>query len=260
MSSMKQGIFWSILPGNEQFHTWLNCFIFLKVGAPEVCVLEVLLVMNDLGTHMKTHRKQMPILNCFCWSNTFLAMWQLINEKQRASIITYFIKSTINTFQNNLYTIYKARTHSIEKIMWNEHIVTHFKQHFLVCQHPLQWRHNERDCVSNHQPRDCLPNGLFKRRSKKTSKFCIAGLCEGNSPVTGEFPAQRASNAENVSIWWRHHDHWTHSATPRSLLPTWYSMDLSIDKQLHPLWIVRWYNMSINKLQWCSRWSLRMDK
>ena len=23
--------------------------------------------------------------------------------------------------------------------------------------------------------------------------------------VTGEFPAQMASNAENVSIWWRHH-------------------------------------------------------
>ena len=30
-------------------------------------------------------------------------------------------------------------------------------------------------------------------------------LC-GNSPGTGEFPAQMASNAENVSIWWRHHD------------------------------------------------------
>ena len=28
----------------------------------------------------------------------------------------------------------------------------------------------------------------------------------GNSPVTGELPAQRASNAQNVSIWWRHHD------------------------------------------------------
>ena len=36
-------------------------------------------------------------------------------------------------------------------------------------------------------------------------KFRVAGLCEGNSPVTGEFPAQRASNAENVPIWWRHH-------------------------------------------------------
>ena len=44
-----------------------------------------------------------------------------------------------------------------------------------------------------------------RRRSKKTSKLCVTGLCEGNSPVTGEFPAQRASNAENVSIWWRHH-------------------------------------------------------
>ena len=27
----------------------------------------------------------------------------------------------------------------------------------------------------------------------------------GNSPEAGEFPAQMASNAENVSIWWRHH-------------------------------------------------------
>ena len=40
---------------------------------------------------------------------------------------------------------------------------------------------------------------------KKTSKLCITGLCEGNSPGTGEFPEQMASNAENVSIWWRHH-------------------------------------------------------
>ena len=39
-------------------------------------------------------------------------------------------------------------------------------------------------------------NRLFRRRSKKTSKVRITGLCEGNSPVTGEFPAQRASNAE----------------------------------------------------------------
>ena len=31
-------------------------------------------------------------------------------------------------------------------------------------------------------------------------------LCEGNSPVTGELPAQMANNAENVSIWWHHHE------------------------------------------------------
>ena len=71
--------------------------------------------------------------------------------------------------------------------------------------YPLQWRHNERDVVSNHQPRECLLNRLFMRISKKTPKLRVTGLCVGNSPVTGEFPAQRASNAENVSIWWRHH-------------------------------------------------------
>ena len=62
-----------------------------------------------------------------------------------------------------------------------------------------------RDGVSNHQPHNCLLNRLFRRISKKTSKLRVTGLCAGNSPVTGEFPAQRASNAENVSIWWRHH-------------------------------------------------------
>ena len=51
----------------------------------------------------------------------------------------------------------------------------------------LRWRHNERDGVSNHQPRDCLLNRLFRRRSKKTSKLRVAVLCVGNSPVTGEF-------------------------------------------------------------------------
>ena len=38
----------------------------------------------------------------------------------------------------------------------------------------------------------------------KTSKLRAAGLCGGNSPVTGEFPTQMTSNAELVSIWWRH--------------------------------------------------------
>ena len=52
------------------------------------------------------------------------------------------------------------------------------------------------DGVSNHQPHDWLLNHLF-----------VTGLCEGNSSLTGEFPAQRASNTESVSIWWRHQNH-----------------------------------------------------
>ena len=69
----------------------------------------------------------------------------------------------------------------------------------------LRWRHNDHSGVSNHQPHGCLLNRLFRCKSKKTSKLRVTGLCVGNSPGTGEFPAQMASYAENVSIWWRHH-------------------------------------------------------
>ena len=47
---------------------------------------------------------------------------------------------------------------------------------------PLHWRHNDHDGISNHQPHGCLLNRLFRRRSKKTSKLCVTGLCVGNSP------------------------------------------------------------------------------
>ena len=81
----------------------------------------------------------------------------------------------------------------------------------------LQWRHNGRDGVSNHQPHECLLNRSFRRRSKKTSKLRVTGLCQGNSPMTGEIPAQRASDAVNVFIWWRHHG-----------APVWRSLHFSI--------------------------------
>ena len=83
------------------------------------------------------------------------------------------------------------------------------------CSSALQWRHTECDGVSNNQPHECLLNRLFRHRWKKTSKLGVTGLCEGNSLVTGEFPAQMVSIAENVSIWWRHHEvgHQEHMAT-----------------------------------------------
>ena len=60
---------------------------------------------------------------------------------------------------------------------------------------PLQWRHNEYNDVSNHRRPDCLLNRLIH----------VAGLCRGYSLVTDEFPTQKVSDAENVSIWLRHH-------------------------------------------------------
>ena len=77
--------------------------------------------------------------------------------------------------------------------------------YLLEISHSLRWRHDGLDGISNHQPHHCLLNRLLGWTSKKTSKLRVTGLCAGNSPVTGEFPAQMASNAESVSIWWCHH-------------------------------------------------------
>ena len=92
----------------------------------------------------------------------------------------------------------------------------------------LLWRHNEPEGVSNHQHHDCLLNRRFGHRSKKTSKLRVTGLCAGNSPETGEFPAQMASNAENVSILWRHHEGSTNSLTPLSGLRSSWRDDMSV--------------------------------
>ena len=53
---------------------------------------------------------------------------------------------------------------------------------------------------------------------RKTSKFRVTSRYEGNSPVTGEFPIQRASKAENVSIWWRHYGSGQFCVMPYTLL------------------------------------------
>ena len=66
----------------------------------------------------------------------------------------------------------------------------------------LQWRHSGRDGVSNNQPNDCLLNRLFsadQRKHQSSASLVFWG------ELTGEFPAQRASTAENISIWWRQH-------------------------------------------------------
>ena len=41
---------------------------------------------------------------------------------------------------------------------------------------------------------------------EKISKLGVTGLCERNPLLADGFPSQRASNAENVSIWWRHRE------------------------------------------------------
>ena len=117
----------------------------------------------------------------------------------------------------------------------------------------LQWRHNEREGASNHHSRDGLLNCLFRCRSKKTSKLRVTGLCAENSPVTGEFSAQKPSNAENGSIWWRHHagtDAITWFPAQRASnavnVSIWWRHNEQSDVHVIPnIWLVnRWWYMS----------------
>ena len=108
---------------------------------------------------------------------------------------SYFYIRAINQYKHrHSWTV-------LETVIYTQHII-YLSSHEHIA---LLWRRNGRGSVSNHQPHECLNNRLFRRRSKKASKLRVTGLCAGNSPGIGEFPAQMTSNAENVSIWWRHY-------------------------------------------------------
>ena len=62
-------------------------------------------------------------------------------------------------------------------------ILSTFIFHRRILHSSVQWRHNGHDSVSNQQSYNCLLNRLFRRRSKKTSKLRVNGLCAlVNSP------------------------------------------------------------------------------
>ena len=67
-----------------------------------------------------------------------------------------------------------------------------------MSEYVLQWRYNERDGVSNHQPYDCLFNRLFKAQVKEN----VTGLCAGNSPVMSSLVNTSYSYKCDGSYYW----------------------------------------------------------
>ena len=45
----------------------------------------------------------------------------------------------------------------------------------------------------------------FRKQWRAHTNSTLLAVCEGNPPVTGGFPSQRASNAETISMVWRRH-------------------------------------------------------
>ena len=109
------------------------------------------------------------------------------------------------TFIDYCFSNYTTPKDVLPSNCFREYWIELVARDLLYIRFTLWWRHNGRDGVSNQQPHNCLLNRLLRSRSKKTSKLRATGLWAGKSPVTGEVPAQKASNAENISIWWRHY-------------------------------------------------------
>ena len=160
--------------------------------------------------HRRTHYH---LCVCVCQSiccHLFSFIWSHYVESMKYEMSMNILVLTTNTLKMPSFCV----THRWHQMFpWLCYIQYGMHQTFYALFYPtyttpklqLRWRHNGCDGVSNDQPHHCLVNSLFGRRSKKTSKFRVTGLCVGNSPGTAEFPAQMASNAENVSISWRHH-------------------------------------------------------
>ena len=105
----------------------------------------------------------------------------------------WFVVSDLGAFCNGYWPLcntnelrgrFLNRTHqSHAPVIWHAVVIERFE---FIRSYSLQWRHNERDCVSNHQPRDCVLNRLFRHRSKKTSRLRVTALCEGISHTKGQ--------------------------------------------------------------------------
>ena len=149
----------------------------------------------------------------------------------------------------------------------------------------LQWRHYERDGVSNHQNHDCLLNSLFRCRLKKVSKLRVTGLCVRgihqwpvNSPHKGPVtrkmypfdvimtsswkpPLQAILKQCSVEIIWVLVAH--HFQLPGHLGPsllTWINFNPSMNKWSHAKYGMGWNYLSNPKLKQLHCWSLEMNK
>ena len=151
-----------------------------------------------------------------------MACWNILLENNNTGILIDFVVSRRQTWiffvEEKVLSILYMYINQYHDCWWSEDARTLCINSQIIDLFPpvscirldgtsttLQWRHNGHDGVSNRQSHHCFLSRKFGRRTKKTSKLHVNGLCVGNSPVTGEFLAQKASNAEKVSIWWRHH-------------------------------------------------------
>ena len=146
-----------------------------------------LIIMDKWEVWMVIHEVKIP----------FTALWPLF----RASLVRQWIYMLdgLHGPTQTICGVFPAKFH----LMWQLFMCkNHWRFDFKFF--TLSWRHHEGHGVSNHRRLQCLFNRMFRRESKKRSKFRVT-LYEGDPTMTSGFPSQRAGNAETISILWQHH-------------------------------------------------------
>ena len=145
----------------------------------------------------------------YSWCKIMFHCYPLIRRRIGVAISLHDSKNAFKISEWKFFTVTASSCHCDSwrlLFCWKcHHTDLYLLKAVSVTSFILQWYHNEHNGISNHQHLDCLLNRLFRRISKKTSKFHVTGICKGNPTVTGGFPSQRINNVENVSIWGRHH-------------------------------------------------------
>ena len=113
------------------------------------------------------------------WTNVEILVkqsWSVVNINDSSTIFRYvFIDEIFNADVAEVWCLHGTK-------LLSEPMSTKINGTVTLPAVSLHWRHNDHGGVSNHQPRGCLLDRLFRRRWRKTSKLRVTGLCVGNSP------------------------------------------------------------------------------
>ena len=144
--------------GNKFFNTFWKIY-FEHLTQSNTCLAQMMLNVFNSNEEWKCCSKYVKI----CFFDAVISMFHFS--------IKWLV--LVAAFLTNPYEIENARI-SIHMFVKKSAKVS---QYWRPTHIPLHWRHNGCDSVSNHQPRGCLLNRLFRRRSKKTSELPVTGLC-----------------------------------------------------------------------------------
>ena len=93
--------------------------------------------------------------------------YNIIKSKKAIKVLLCSTKPTQTDKSYIYHELYQKNWLRIQMMWYVKFTSLWCSRAWLKRQNSLQWRHNGRDSVSNHQPHDCLLNRLFRHRSKK---------------------------------------------------------------------------------------------